>query len=110
VNVGKPTDLVGQCLFLFFWQLAVSSTTVIMSHWSGSAVWPTLEALLIWLGEKAIPAQAAVLMLPPLHVAWGPPAPAKDRCTNETSMDMQKKEDSGSRQRLVGAAGRYEGV
>ncbi len=62
------SNLVGDDLFIFLRGLALSPTTVVPS----SCTVP--KARLLGMGEEALPMEAAVLMLPPLHVPWRPPA------------------------------------
>ncbi len=61
-------DLVGNDLFILLRGLALSPTTVVPS----TRLVP--KARLLGMGEEALPMEAAVLMLPPLHVPWRPPA------------------------------------
>ena len=62
------SNLVGNDLFILLRRLALSPTTVVPS----SSLVP--KASWLGMGEEALPMEAAVLMLPPLHVPWGPPA------------------------------------
>ncbi len=61
------SNLMGNDLFLLR-GLALSPTTVVPS----SSLVPTVS--LLGMGEEALPMEAAVLVLPPLHVPCRPPA------------------------------------
>jgi len=67
-------NLVGNDLFILLRDLALSPTTMVPS----SSLVP--KASLLGMGEEALPMEAAVLMLPPQHVPWRPPA------TSQTSI------------------------
>ncbi len=62
------SNLVGNALSIFLRGLALSPTTVVPS----SSLVP--KASLLGMGKEALFMEAAVFMLPPLHVPWGPPA------------------------------------
>ena len=68
------SNLVGDDLLILLRGLALSPTT----EFPSTRLVP--KASLLWMGEEALPMEAAVLMLPPLHVPWRPPA------TSQTSI------------------------